>query len=140
MESTNQNDPQEVKIQVLLGNYLASSEFNRMAHRDTGHLDEDSLAAFVDGRVSEREARPMIRHLVDCSPCRHFTAELVRLDAAFAEHEAVTTQPASKEPSRVSEALSGILERIFGSNDAAVFAHSEETDEKDADDLEPPRV
>ena len=47
----------------------------------------------------------------------------------------------TSEPSRVSGVLSGLLSRIFGTSDGAVFAHNEEKDEEadkqkdsDADD------
>lgn len=140
MESINQNDPQLLKIQGLLDRHFASGISFVSSVTEAGHLDEDSIAAFVDGNVSEREALPMVRHLIDCSFCRHVTAELVKLDAAFAENGAVTTQPASKEPTRVSEVLSGIMERIFGTGDAAVFAHSEEDEDMDEKKDELPKA
>jgi hypothetical protein len=138
MESTNQNDPQIGKIQGLLDHYLATRETERSADNfASAHLDEDSLAAFVEGTISDREAKPAVSHLVDCSFCRHVTAELISLNAAFAENEVITAQPASKEPSRVSDVLSGILERMFGSNESAVFAHSdEEKKDKERDQAE----
>ncbi|HYY59629.1 MAG TPA: zf-HC2 domain-containing protein, partial [Pyrinomonadaceae bacterium] len=45
------------------------------------HLDEDALNAFVEGRLGETEARPVVKHLVACSYCRHATSQLVRLEA-----------------------------------------------------------
>ena len=101
------------------------------------HLDDDSLTAFVEGNLSSREARPMVAHLVDCSFCRHVTTELVRLDLTFAETDAVEGRVETTEPSRVSEVLSGILSRIFGTNDGAVFAHQENDSEEDAEKEKP---
>ena len=144
MESTHQNDPQESTIQGLLALYLSSRDPMRAsADPESGHIDEDSLSAFADGNLSERETIPVVSHLVDCSFCRHVTAELVRLDAAFAESGAVTTQPASKEPSKVSKVLAGILDRILGSGEASVFAHGEDQDEPEKEkeeDTEKPEV
>ena len=126
--------PQENKIQGLLDRYLrqrASSSVPALASES--HLNDDSLTAFVEGNLSAREARPMVSHLVDCSFCRHVTTELVRLDLAFAETDVIESRAETSEPSSVSEVLSGILSRIFGTNDGAVFAHQENESEEDAE-------
>lgn len=126
--------PQENIIQGLLDRYLRQRPSGSgPALALENHLDDDSLTAFVEGNLSDRQARPMVAHLVDCSFCRHVTTELVRLDLAFAESEAVETRVETSEPSRVSEVLSGILSRIFGSNDGAVFAHQENDSEEDSE-------
>jgi len=126
--------PQENKIQRLLDRYLRQRvSGSGSALASESHLDDDSLTAFVEGNLSSREARPMVAHLVDCSFCRHVTTELVRLDLTFAETDAVEGRVETTEPSRVSEVLSGILSRIFGTNDGAVFAHQENDSEEDAE-------
>ena len=65
------------------------------------------------------------------------------MDYAFAEVEEL--QPVNvlreSEPSRISDVLSGLLSRIFGGNDGAVFAHHEsekesENEEKSEDSKE----
>ena len=141
MESIHQNDPQLIKIQGLLESYLTAREIQRSAESiSSEHLDEDSLSAFVEGRISERESTPVVSHLVDCSFCRHVTTELIRLDAALAENETIAVPALTKEPSKVSEVLSGILERMFGTGEPAVFAHSDEKKDEDAEkDTEPPK-
>jgi hypothetical protein len=128
METRGNNNIEDTRIQGLLGSYLLNrSQNERMSDR---HLDEDSFNAFVEGRLSEREAAPMVDHMVDCSFCRHVTAELVRLDLVFADEPVAIVQEAA-EPSRIAEVLNGILSRIFGSRDgAAVFAHNEDEKEK----------
>lgn len=142
MENKEYMTPQEAAIQNLVGQFLkarSANEFNRAA--DGPHLDQDSLAAFTEGSLSEREAKPLVTHLVDCSFCRHVTAELVRLDLAFAENGAAAPVAQTAEPSKVSEVLSGLISRIFGTTDGAVFAHNEEkegeddkTEKKDSED------
>lgn len=124
MENTGKKNIEEIRIQGLLDRYL-----NRQTAADglptkQNHLDEDSLAAFVEGNLSERESKPIVSHLVDCSFCRHVTAELVRLDFAFAD-EQVHAVVEQSQPSKVSEVLSGLLAKIFGTGDSAVFAHHE---------------
>lgn len=124
--------PQENKIQGLLDRYLQQYASGRgPALTLENHLDDDSLTAFIEGNLSDREARPMVAHLVDCSFCRHVTTELVRLDLAFAETEVSGARVETSEPSKVSEVLSGILSRILGTNDGAVFAHQENDSEED---------
>jgi hypothetical protein len=72
-----------------------------------------------------------VSHLVECSFCRHVTSELVRLDLAFAD-EQVHVAVEESQPSRISEVLSGLFAKIFGTSDSAVFAHHE-TEEKTED-------
>ena len=125
MENKGKINPIDLKIQGLLDRYLRVRSANKGFENGQTHLDEDSLAAFVEGNLTRREAQPMVNHMVDCSFCRNITAELVRLDLAFAEN----TQPVEaieSQPTKVSEVLSGILSRIFGTSDGAVFAHHEE--------------
>jgi hypothetical protein len=74
----------------------------------------------------------MVGHLVRCGFCRHKTAELIRLSVAFEGVEPELTLAAASEPSKISEVLSGLLAKIFGSSDQAVFAH----EEKKVDDPE----
>jgi hypothetical protein len=132
-----QIDPQEMRIQGLLDRYLVSRESNRVtADSLSPHLDEDSIAAFAEGNLSERQAKPIVSHLVDCSFCRNVTAEIVRLDASFAENDLPVTAIAGSEPTKISEVLSGLFSKIFGTTDGAVFAHNE--DEEKSEESEEP--
>ena len=124
MENTGKLQAQEIKIQGLIDRYLKAKTVNNNAEGQ--HLDEDSLTAFVEGNLSKRESMPIVSHLVDCSFCRHITAELVRLDLAFAIEEIPLAAAQIEQPSKISEVLNGLLARIFGTNDAAVFAHQED--------------
>lgn len=132
METRDNANTQNTAIQGLLGRYLElrSSESDRSLRTD--HLDHDVLSAFAEGNLSEREAKPVISHLVDCSFCRHVSSELVRLDLAFLDAPELPSEATASQPSRVSEVISGILSRIFGTSEAAVFAHEDsEKPEKD---------
>jgi lipase chaperone LimK len=120
-------------IQGLLGNYLRFRSANAGLSNDK-HLDDDSLTAFVEGNLSERESTPIVSHLVDCSFCRHVTAELVKLDFAFAGEEAPAPVIESA-PQSVSDVLNNLLSRIFGTSDSAVFAH-EQKEEKEEEEEE----
>lgn len=128
MENMGKRNSEELQIQGLLDRYLNRQSAANGLSTQENHLDEDSLTAFVEGNLSDRESKPMVSHLVDCSFCRHVTAELVRLDLAFAE-EQVPVIAQENQPSKVSEVLNNLLARIFGTGDSAVFAHHE-TEEK----------
>jgi len=118
-------NPQDLQIQGLLDRYLRSQSSDKDSTSLQGqHLDENSLAAFTEGSLTEREAQPLVRHLIDCSFCRHVTGELIKLDLAFAGEEAQAIM-VEDQPSKISEVLNNFLSRIFGTNDNAVFAHQE---------------
>jgi hypothetical protein len=123
---------EELRIQGLLDQYL---KFRSSATAPAAHLDEDSLNAFVEGRLGERELSPVIKHLIDCSFCLNVTAELTKLEMAFAEEEIPAAAPAT-EPTRVSDVLKGLLARIFGTQDAgaAVFALEDKKEEEQTEE------
>ena len=140
MENKKFINPQDIQIQGLLDRYLRSQvSRNNSATPEDQHLDEDALAAFAEGNLGEREALPIVSHLVNCSFCRHVTTELVRLDLAFADDE-VLIAASGNQPSRISEVLNNLLSRIFGTNDSAVFAHQEKEEDlentEDSKDIE----
>lgn len=132
MINKGQINADELKIQGLMDRFLKVRTANNNFRDNSEHLDEDSLTAFVEGRVSERESRSLIRHLVDCSFCLHVTGELAKLNDAFAEDEVIISTSA-KEPTKISEVLSGLMSRIFGTSDAAVFAHEQKEENEDED-------
>lgn len=122
MENTGKKNIEEIRIQGLLDRYLNRQISDHSTQKN--HLDEDSLTAFVEGNLNERESKPIVSHLVDCTFCRHVTAELVKLDFAFAGEQTQTVVE-ENQPSKVSEVLSGLFAKIFGTGDSAVFAHHE---------------
>jgi len=138
MDNTKRLSKEELKMQSLLEAFLLSrSSLKSSAAETSFHIDEDFLAAFTEGNLSERESMPVVGHLANCGFCRHKTADLVRLDLAFrAEGEEVQTVAAS-EPHKISEVLSGLLAKIFGPAEGAVFAHNEkESSDKDQKDVD----
>jgi hypothetical protein len=103
-----------------------------------GHLDEDALSAFIEGRLSEPESTPVISHLVYCGFCRRITAQLVRLESEMGGVE--TSAPiGSGEPGRVRRLLQELAARVIPSaDDEAVFAyHAPAEDFKRKDETEP---
>ncbi len=128
MENKKLINPQDIQIQGLLDRFLRSKVSLNNSTTQERHLDEDSLAAFAEGNLGEREALSIVSHLVSCSFCRHVTAELVRLDLAFADDE-IRVAANENQPSRISEVLNNLLSRIFGTNDGVVFAHQEKDED-----------
>jgi lipase chaperone LimK len=121
---------EELIMQKLLSNYLTLQNSSNGLAAESMHLDEDMLSAFVEGSLGQRESQPVVTHLVDCSFCRNVTSELVKLDMAFAEEELQNVVDL-ESPSKISQVLSSVLARIFGSNDGAVFAHQEKEEKED---------
>jgi hypothetical protein len=122
---------ENIRIQGLLDSYL---RVRTNAIESQGqHLDDDSLSAFVEGRLSDAESKPVTTHLIDCGFCRNVTAELVRLEFAFAGDTAVVT---TESPTKVSEVMNGFFARLFGSSIGEVFAHQESDDDEKKNDSE----
>jgi hypothetical protein len=130
MANTVELNQQEQNIQGLIGQYLAIRSTDTV---DSGHLDEDTLSAFVEGSLNERQGKAVVGHLVRCGYCRGISAELIRLELAFAEASPAAVESA-ESPQKISEVLSGLFSKIFGTADGAVFAHSD--DEKTTKDAE----
>jgi hypothetical protein len=127
MINQGQVNSEELKIQGLLDRYL---KFRSTTVNSEAHLDEDSLSAFVEGKLSQRELSPVIKHLIDCSFCLNVTAELTRLELAFADEE-LPVSVLAPEPTKVADVLKGLLSRIFGMQDNAVMAHQEIKEEQE---------
>jgi hypothetical protein len=85
------------------------------------HLDEDSISAFVEGRLEEGESSPVISHLVACSFCRHTTAQLIRLESQF---DSLDDAEVEEGPGRVRLFLDSLAARVTPSfEEDAVFAY-----------------
>ncbi len=94
------------------------------------HLDEDALSVFVEGRLSESEAAPFIRHLVACVSCRHITAQLIRLDTELALADAPVPAPQAEEPGRIRRLLADLAARVLPASEGdVVFAYHAPADD-----------
>ena len=45
------------------------------------HPDEDTICAFIEGRLEEAGSSQMVSHLIACGSCRRITAQATRLDS-----------------------------------------------------------
>jgi hypothetical protein len=109
-------------ISLLVDGYLRRP--GSAAEIEAGsHLDEDTLNAFVEGSLSEVEAEPLVRHLVECGLCRRFTVQLVRLAVEMGEFDQ-RELAAPPEPSNIRQFLAELAARIgLTADDDAVFAY-----------------
>ena len=122
---------QETMIQGALAEYLTS---RKTSNAVTPHIEQDTLAAFTEGTLNARESQPVVTHLVDCSFCRHITAELVRLDLEFAGEPVESRVETTSSPTKISEVLSGLFAKMFGTTEDTVFAHREDDEKKDEEE------
>lgn len=87
------------------------------------HLDEDRLAAFVEGCLTEAESAPLVAHMVGCSFCRRATAQLVRLEEELGDLAPAHVSEAP-EPGRIRRLLDSLAARVLPQSDEpAVFAY-----------------
>lgn len=129
----------DTRFQGLLERFLLDRSAGDQAFDTANHLDEETLAAFVEGNMTMREATPLVTHLSDCGFCRTKTVELVRLELAINGPDIISAATVENVPAKASESISGILSRLFGHGDSAVMAHEEkpsDEDEADSDDKE----
>lgn len=84
------------------------------------HLDEDTISAFVEGRLATNESRPILSHLTACGLCRRASAHLVRLENQV-EAE-IPAQAAAEEPGRLRAFLSD-LTSVVKTDEEVVFAY-----------------
>jgi hypothetical protein len=122
---------ENIRIQGLLDSYLRVRTNTNPAQGQ--HLDDDSLSAFVEGRLSEAESKPVTTHLIDCGFCLNVTAELVKLELAFADD---TAHAPTESPTKVSEVMNGFFSKLFGSSIGEVFAHQEEEKKAESEEEE----
>ena len=89
------------------------------------HLDEDALNAFVEGRLSEPESAPIIKHLVACAYCRQATSQLVRLETEIGIASSPTPVASMEEESgRIRGLLADLAARVLpSSEEETVFAY-----------------
>jgi len=117
---------------------LVGAQIRRVSSDNSGvterHLDDDKLTAFVEGRLSEKESKPMISHLVGCNLCRGNVAQLVRLNAELGEVE-VTKPITASEQGRVRRFLESFTVRLFGNDEESVFAYHAPAETQDEESL-----
>jgi hypothetical protein len=95
------------------------------------HLDEDAMCAFVEGRLEEAEASPVISHLIACASCRKTSAQLIRFGSQFDPENDSAALDESSGRVPFLERLASRLAPAF--EEDAVFAYHDRTSEPEED-------
>ena len=108
-------------IARMIGNRLKS-------YADIGatdnHPDEDTMCAFVEGRLEEVESSNIVSHLIVCRTCRHIIAQLSQLD------DELTPETEEVSGGLLGELVAHLIPRSEGD---AVFGYQEPTEPKSLD-------
>ena len=99
------------------------------------HLDEDVIAAFVEGRLLDAECQPVLAHLAACGACRRASAQIVQLE------NQIDSEPAgdlADEPGRLESLLSKFGSLVPSTGEEVVFAYQDrEEDPRRTEDAGP---
>jgi hypothetical protein len=122
---------------LLRQRFGAGAKIGTTNHCSTPHLDDDSFNAFVEGRLSDAEIVPITSHLVECGPCRHASAELLRLSGEFDLIDAPVST-VEREPGRIRKFLDDLVSRVLATDESAVFAYHSPSEPQAGSPAEPP--
>ena len=104
---------------------VAASELSNLPAGS--HLDEDLIAAFVEGRLTDTECKPVLSHLAACGLCRRTSAQFVQLENQIDDE---VSPSVDEEPGRLEALLARLRSAVPSANEEVVFAYnSEETRE-----------
>lgn len=111
------------------------SESATLALPPESHLDEDTISAFVEGRMGSAESKPVLSHLTACGVCRRASAQLLQLENQIdAESE---TEPVDEEPGRLKAFLAN-LQSLVQPDEEVVFAYQHPDEEEDREESNRP--
>jgi hypothetical protein len=86
------------------------------------HPDEDTICAFIEGRLEETAASEMVSHLIVCGLCRRTTAQATRLDSQIIPE--YDSREEEDGPSRLRTVLEDLAARVLPqSQEDVVFAY-----------------
>lgn len=119
-------------FEKLVGLYLKKRYTNEVNNPKEKHLDEDSLATFVEGNLNQKESISIVKHLIDCTSCRRTTAEIVRLNETFEEISTKGSVVSSSTSNGFLEFWKTLTDKIISPIDQAAVAYQADPN----DDLE----
>lgn len=115
-------------IRALVAQRLKSVATSELSNLPAGsHVDEDTIAAFVEGRLADTECQPVLSHLAACGLCRRTSAQFVQLENQIDDE----ISPAEEEPGRLEALLERLRSPVPSLNDETVFAYEERNHEKE---------
>jgi hypothetical protein len=95
------------------------------------HPDEDTICAFIEGRLEEAGSSQMVSHLIACGSCRRITAQATRLDSHVNSDYNAPSEDA--EPGRLRSIFEGLAARVLPvAEEDVVFAYQNPPGQDDA--------
>jgi len=104
---------------------VAAAEFSQVSAQP--HLDEDMIAAFVEGRLLDNECQPVLAHLAACGRCRRASAQMVQME------NQIDAEPASdvaEEPGRLESLFAKFGSLVPSTGEEVVFAYQNPEEEQ----------
>ena len=98
----------------------------------SSHLDEDTIAAFVEGRMTNDECQPVVTHLAACGLCRRASAQFVQLENQIDAD--VPSAVSDEEPGRLEALLSRLGSAAPSVGEEVVFAYENPSEEETTPD------
>lgn len=121
------------RMREIVAQRLKSVAASELSNLPAGaHFDEDLIAAFVEGRLTDNECTPVVSHLAACGLCRRTSAQFVQLENEIDDVAADATE----EPGRLEALLSRLRSAVPSASEEVVFAYqnSQETRETEESD------
>ncbi|HKO35581.1 MAG TPA: hypothetical protein VJV21_03820 [Pyrinomonadaceae bacterium] len=109
------------RMREIVAQRLKSVAASELSNLPAGaHVDEDLIAAFVEGRLTDTACKPVLSHLAACGLCRRTSAQFVQLENQV---DADIATPADEEPGRLEALLSRLRSAVPSAHDEVVFAY-----------------
>src|ERR1041385_2124589 len=103
---------------------VGAGELSRVTNKP--HLDEDTIAAFVEGLLLDNECQPVLAHLAACGACRRVSAQIVQME------NQIDAEPAdnfAEDSGRLESLLSKFGSLVPSTGEEVVFAYQNPEDE-----------
>jgi anti-sigma factor ChrR (cupin superfamily) len=120
------------RMREIVAQRLKSVAASELSNLPAGsHVDEDLIAAFVEGRLTDTECKPVLSHLAACGLCRRTSAQFVQLENQI---DADIVTPADEEPGRLEALLSRLRSAVPSAGEEVVFAYQNADEPREADE------
>ena len=117
-------------MREIVAQRLKSVAASELSNLPAGpHVDEDLIAAFIEGRLKDTECKPVLSHLAACGLCRRTSAQFVQLENQIDDE---VSPAGDEEPGRLEALLSRLRSAVPSAGEEVVFAYnSEETRDRE---------
>lgn len=119
------------RMREIVAQRLKSVAASELSNLPAGaHVDEDSIAAFVEGRLTDTECKPVLSHLAACGLCRRTSAQFVQLENQIDDE---VSPAGDEEPGRLEALLSRLRAAVPSAHDEVVFAYENPQEDGDVE-------